>query len=155
MAKGNTCELCGKAVKTPEAKSLPKLKKDLEKVFNEYIRLRDRHGNVFKCISCGKWKPVKNMHAGHFHAAGHNEAVRWDERNVNGQCDHCNTFLHANLLGYREGMARKYGERVIDLLEIKRHNKSKMGKFEISVLIQEYKRKVKEIKKCSFSSESG
>lgn len=149
LAKGNECGLCGKVLKTPEAKSLPALKKDLQKVFNEFIRFRDRIGGAFKCISCNQLKSVKLMHAGHFHSAGHNEAVRYDEINVQGQCSHCNTFLHGNLLGYREGLIKKYGKGVIDMLEIKRHNKSKMGKFEIALLIELYKGKVKELQKVA------
>jgi NAD-dependent dihydropyrimidine dehydrogenase PreA subunit len=147
MAKGNYCDICHAQIKEiPEAKTLPALKKELQTVFNLFIRLRDQANGTFRCISCWKVKPVKQMHAGHFHSAGHNESVRYDEMNCNGQCASCNTFLHGNLLGYREGLIRKYGGKVIDILEIKRHNKSKMGKFELSLLIQEYKRKSKELK---------
>jgi 5-methylcytosine-specific restriction endonuclease McrA len=125
-------------------KSLPKLKAKLDKVFNAFIRKRDTlPGNVFKCISCGELKHVSKMHAGHFHSAGHNEATRWVEENVNGQCERCNTFLHGNLLGYREGMLKKYGQRILDRLEIQRHNRSKMMRFEVTILIQEYKKKLK------------
>lgn len=134
-----------KISKIPKERGLPALKKDLDKVFNAFIRKRDTlfaDGTpYFICISCNEPKPVDLMHAGHFHSAGHNEAVRWDERNVNGQCVRCNTFLHGNFGGYEKGMVRKWGQSVVEALEIKRHNKSKMFKFEIELLIQHYKSK--------------
>lgn len=133
-------------VRPPQKKSLQALKKDLDKVFNEFIRLRDQVNGMFKCISCGLIKSTHQMHAGHFHSAGHNEAVRWNEWNVNGQCEHCNTFLHGNLLMYREGVLKKYGEGVLNDLEIQRHNRSRMLAFEVTLLIQMYKQKVAELK---------
>ena len=98
-------------------KTIAKLKKDLDKVFNAFIRDRDmKHFNSFTCISCGQRKDKSLMHAGHFYA-GTFTATRWDERNVNGQCAGCNTFKHGNLLEYRKGMIAKYGQGVVDELE--------------------------------------
>jgi hypothetical protein len=126
-------------------KSLPALKKDLDKVFNTYIRKRDSKDGYFKCISCGMVKSVDKMHAGHFYSAGHHSAIRWDEYNVNGQCNYCNTYLHGNLLGYREGLIKKYNAQILEILELRKHNKSKMMRFEIEYLIQEYKNKLKTV----------
>lgn len=133
--------------KLPSEKSLSSLKKDLDKVFNEFIRKRDsvQFNKAFHCISCGEWKTIDQMNAGHYHAAGNNESVRWDERNVNGQCIQCNLHLHGNLLGYQKGMIKKYGQKVLDELEIKRFNLSKMHKFEVTLLIQQYKEKLKKV----------
>jgi 5-methylcytosine-specific restriction endonuclease McrA len=135
-----------KLSKLPKEKTLPALKKDLDKVFNAYIRRRDtiysEGRSFFICISCTEPKTTDQMHAGHFHSAGHNEAVRWDERNVNGQCIKCNTYLHGNFGGYLKGMVKKWGQNVVDSLELKRHNKSKMFKFELELLIKEYKTKL-------------
>ena len=132
-----------KDLKIPKQKTLAQLKKDLTKVFNAYIRKRDSNDDgTFICISCNKTKDVRLMHAGHFHSAGKNEAVRWDELNVSGQCSYCNTFEHGNLLGYREGIIKKYGQKIVDDLEIKRHNKSKMARFEVQLLIEIYKQKL-------------
>ncbi len=85
------------------------------------------------------------MNAGHFFAAGNNEAVRFDEVNVNGQCIRCNKFLHGNLLEYRKGLIQKYGENALKVLELKRHNLSKMHKFEIQYMIDLYTKKIKEL----------
>lgn len=132
-----------RGMKIKPEKSLQALKKDLDKVFNAYIRKRDSNSGVFKCISCGKTCALQLMHAGHFHSAGHNEATRWNECNVNGQCSHCNYFLHGNYPGYLQGMLKKYGKEVVQELEIKRFNKSRMMKFEVQLLIDEYKNKLK------------
>jgi len=130
----------------PKKKSLQALKKDLDKVFNEYIRLRDQKNGMFKCVSCNTLKPISQMHAGHFYSAGHNSATRWDEDNVHGQCAHCNTFLHGNLLEYQKELIDKIGEKRFFELEVRRHNKSKMFAFEISILIIQYKDKIKKLK---------
>ena len=83
------------------------------------------------------------MNAGHFHPAGNHESIRWDERNVNGQCIQCNNFKHGNYQGYLKGMLKKWGQNVVNELEIKKHNLSKWHKFEVSLMIQEYQSKLK------------
>jgi hypothetical protein len=124
-------------------KTLSALKKDLDRVFNKFIRERDTFeaGNRewFQCISCLEVKSWEQMHAGHFYAAGNFSAVRWDEDNVHGQCIKCNTFLHGNLLEYRKNLIEKIGQKRFDRLEIRRHNESKMQRFEVQALINKYK----------------
>jgi hypothetical protein len=121
-------------------KTLSALKKDLDKVFNKFIRERDLLPDLtFDCISCHENKPIGQMHAGHFYAAGNFSAVRWDEDNVHGQCIKCNTFLHGNLLEYRKNLIEKIGQKRFDRLEIRRHNESKMQRFEVQALINKYK----------------
>jgi len=121
-----------------KTKTISKLKKDLDKVFNKFIRQRDSKNGYFCCISCGETKPVNLMHAGHFYA-GTFTATRWDERNVNGQCAGCNTFKHGNLLEYRKGMLAKYGQGVLDELE-ELHNKPvKLDRTWLEEKIEHYK----------------
>ena len=129
----------------PKEPTLSSLKAKLQKVFNAFIRKRDTiNGQYFICISCQERKPLDQMNAGHYHAAGNNEAVRYDEINTNGQCIKCNKFLHGNLLEYRKGLIAKVGQKAVDDLDIKRHNLSKMHKFEIQYLIDLYTKKLKE-----------
>lgn len=82
------------------------------------------------------------MHAGHFYASTFT-AVRWDERNVNGQCVACNVFLHGNLLNYRNGMIAKYGQKVVDDLEAIHNKPIKLDRFDLERMIEEYKTKLK------------
>lgn len=132
----------------PKEKSLADLKSDLQVVFNAWIRKRDtlydRNGQpYFICISCNTPKPMDQMNAGHFYPVGGHDAIRYDEHNVNGQCIYCNKFKHGNREGYVRGMLKKWGQKVIDTLELRRHNKSKMFKFEVQLLIDHYKNLLK------------
>lgn len=132
-------------------KSLSTLKKDLETVFNLFIRLRDTEisqgKKFFTCISCGHPKELTEMHAGHYWPAGGHEAVRFDEDNVHGQCRRCNFFKHGNEKGYRGRLIKKIGEPAFTTLGLRAHNKSKMMAFEVEYLIQEYKSKIEKLKK--------
>ena len=90
--------------------STAKLKAKAVKIFNAWIRNRDK-GN--RCISCGSGIPE---HAGHFYSAGHHNGLRFDSDNCHLQCVRCNYFLSGNLLNYRRGLIQKIGlERLTNL----------------------------------------
>ena len=131
-------------------KSLSTLKKELQEVFNTFIRLRDtQYSNgtaFFVCISCDKPKDLSQMNAGHFHPVGSNESIRYDEDNTHGQCIGCNLHKHGNPREYERNLIKRIGKERFDLLEIKRHNLSKMMSFECEYLIQEYKDKIEQLK---------
>ncbi len=119
------------------------LRKKLTLIFNEFIRLRDRKKG---CISCVKGR-VEN--AGHFRSTGSapQASMRFDERNVNGQCIRCNFTLGGNPDGYRVGLLKKYGPTVLRELEIKKSLKgTKWGVFEFEAMISDYKKRVKKLK---------
>lgn len=111
--------MTSKDLKPYQKKSIPDLIKLASKHFNAYIRARDLQGDYFTCISCAKVKHKEMMHAGHYLSAGHNGAVRFDERNVHGQCSACNTHLSGNLLGYTKGLIQKIGTEAINQIELK------------------------------------
>jgi hypothetical protein len=121
-------------------KSVPELIKCLTAIFNEYIRVRDAGQ---PCISCGQYKELQ---AGHYLSAGHHAVWRFNEWNVNGQCVRCNMHLHGNLIGYRKGLVRKIGEERVLMLESSRHGVKKWDRFELELLISEYKKKLKHAK---------
>jgi len=78
-------------------KSLPKLKKDLWKVFSEYVRKRDKG----ICFTCGSRAWGRNYHAGHFIPKSTGGlALYFHEDNVHGQCAKCNLFLQGNQYEY-------------------------------------------------------
>ena len=111
-----------------------------QQVFNKYIRLRDA-GNV--CISCQK-KPLKE-NAGHFYNANNHWSVRFDERNVHLQCEHCNTFLSGNLIYYRENLLKKIGIEEFENLSAEAMKTRKYTIEELKEIIATYKKKCKEI----------
>ena len=118
--------------------------KRLEKVFNKFIRIRD--GNI-PCISCSR---NMVMHAGHFFPVSVTYAqLRFDEKNVNGQCVQCNSFLEGNKESYRRGLIKKYGEGVIQELEVRRalSGKIKWTAFEYQHLIKFYKNRIQELER--------
>lgn len=114
--------------------SIPRLLKKAQTVFNAWIRERDKYAG---CISCGA--PVSE--AGHYFSAGHHSALRFNELNVNGQCTRCNCFLSGNLIKYRQGLIKKYGEQKVALLEncADLHKVRKWSRFELETLINLYK----------------
>lgn len=134
-----------------KVKGLSALKADLQKVFNEFIRLRDTQisqgRKFFTCISCGQPKELFEMHAGHFFPVGGHEAVRFNEDNVHGQCKYCNYFKHGNPVAYKKNLIKKIGQERFDKLEIRSQNRSNMMRFEVEYLIGVYKEKVNDLKK--------
>lgn len=97
--------------------------KKLGEAFNFYVRERDWDLN---CISC--YKPIRkvgrNYHAGHFLPYGSKykySPIRWDERNVNGQCCKCNSYQMGRQAEYEAGLIERYGQQhVDDVKELKR-----------------------------------
>jgi len=113
-----------------------------QQVFNKFIRLRDAGEN---CISCNK--PALKENAGHFYNANNHWNVRFNEDNVHLQCEYCNTYLHGNLIEYRENLITKIGFYKFSILK---HESDKTRKFsidELKEIISVYKAKVKILEK--------
>ena len=94
--------------------------KDLQRVFNEFIRLRDAD---LPCISCGRYHQGQ-WHAGHYRSVGACPELRFNEDNAHKQCSACNSHLSGNILEYRLGLIEKIGlERVERTIFISDHIK--------------------------------
>ena len=120
--------------------------KKLDRVFSEFIRLRDTMPNgMFRCISCGKIKPYSQADCGHYHSRTH-MSTRFDEENANAECRACNRFCADHLVGYRKNLITKIGENRLDVLEWRAHQMKKWSDFELKELIKHYQVKVKELK---------
>lgn len=128
-----------------KTKTLPKLKADLQKIFNEYIRLRDENK---PCISCGQ--TGKYLQAGHYYAVKGYDSLRFNEFNASGECAGCNCFDESHLIGYGENLLNRIGEANFN--ELKRlakdykRNGYKWSRSEIEDMIEQYKSKIKELK---------
>jgi len=86
--------------------------------FSKYIRTKNASHNGFvRCVTCDTAYHWKQMQAGHFTDGRHNNTL-FDERNVHSQCKKCNLALKGNKLKYYKYMLEKYGQGVIDELEI-------------------------------------
>ena len=120
--------------------------KKLDRVFSEFIRLRDTMPNgMFRCISCGKIKPYSQADCGHYHSRTH-MSTRFDEENANAECRSCNRFCADHLVGYRKNLIAKIGEHRLDVLEWRANQTKKWSDFELKELIKHYQVKVKELK---------
>ena len=117
--------------------------KDLQRVFNEFIRLRDAD---LPCISCGCYHQGQ-WHAGHYRSVGACPELRFNEDNTHKQCSACNNHLSGNILEYRLGLIEKIGLERVEFLERKDHPPLKLSVEEIKDLIKAYKAKVKELKR--------
>ena len=116
-------------------------KKAFWKVFSEYIRKRDK----YVCISCGKQLTKETSDAGHYIPKTAGLTLYFDERNVHAQCTHCNRFMHGNLAKYALALIRKYGQDILEKLDMKRNLKVRYTDFDYQVLIKEYKKKIKDL----------
>jgi len=129
-------------------------KQKLWTAFGEYIRLRDSPNGYGHCISCNKPVAYPNpdglWHAGHFYPRSivYN-ALYFHEMNVHGQCHFCNTHLAGNTLAYRRGLINRYGEEVIELIEMARvaGQGRKWYDADYKELAAEYRKKSREMKK--------
>jgi len=128
---------------TKNKRTKPSLVASLDKVFSQFIRLRDTPGGIGRCISCQKVITYKDCDCGHYINRKH-MTTRFDEKNCHAQCRSCNRFDEGNMQGYRRGLIAKIGEKETDLLEVKKHDTSTIGVFELELLIKIYKQKVKD-----------
>jgi hypothetical protein len=126
-------------------KTKPELVKELQAVFNAYIRQRD-YGN--NCISCQKpilWGLGSTggvCDAGHYLSIGSRPNLRFNEDNVNAQCKHCNNFLAGNVLEYRKGLISKIGLQKVEALECDQ-SVNKYSREDLKNMISKYKLKIK------------
>lgn len=112
---------------------IPKLLKKAQIVFNRWIRNRDQN---LGCISCG----AEVTEAGHYYSQGHHSSLRFNEVNTNGQCTRCNCFMHGNLIYYRQGLIKRYGQHYVDILDSvgTRTPVKKWTRFELEEIIKQY-----------------
>ena len=114
-----------------------------QKVFNTYIRLRDK-GKT--CISCDRVLKDNDINASHFFSVGAYPNLRFNEDNVHNSCVNCNQYKHGNQKEYDLRLPNRIGiERYQNLLE-QRNKPLKLSIDEIKELIKKYREKISEIK---------
>ena len=114
--------------------------KEVQKVFNQWIRLRDKGLN---CISCNK--PPKKENAGHYRSVGSSPNLRFEPLNVHLQCEYCNTYQHGNLIPYRQNLIKKIGVELVEWLE-SNHEPKHYSKPDLIIMKQDYKEKIRKLK---------
>ena len=121
------------------------LKKKADTWFSKYVRYRDaqKRGEEYyaPCITCDKWLPIKQMHAGHFQSRRHN-STRYDDENVNAQCAACNTYNQGEQFKYAKALDLKYGDGTADKLEVLAQQYHKLTIQELEEIISEAKNNI-------------
>lgn len=123
---------------------MDKLKRTLDKIFSQYVRLRDSDEYGYGlCVSCGARKHWKEADAGHFLTRA-KLSIRWDEMNVHLQCKQC------NMLGqqYRYGveLEKRYGKKAVFELIKKGETMCRIAPHEYEERIQHYQQRVDELR---------
>lgn len=124
-------------------KSINAVINDVKKVFQTFIRLRDKNK---PCISCGNKNPT-DWCGSHYFPAGVYSGLIFDERNCHGACNsYCNMYLSGNLVNYRIGLIERYGEEFVinlekDSLLLKNY---KYTREELKEIKEKYKLKIKD-----------
>ena len=132
-----------------KTKTHAKLKKDLDKVFSQYIRwaYADDNGMV-ECYTCNVKKPVKEMQNGHFQSRKHT-STRWlhDETiaNCKPQCIKCNLYSEGEKWIFGKKLEAEYGVDAVQQLVALSHKSVKYSKSDLIYLIEIYKDKLKNL----------
>ena len=86
------------------------------------------------------------MCAGHFRSRGAASHLRFNEFNVNLQCNmRCNQMLSGNIGAYRIELVKRYGIEVVESLE-NNNQTHKWTKDELISIKLKYRAKLKELK---------
>lgn len=116
--------------------------KELQVVFNKFIRLRDKG---LPCVSCGHPDDgSRQRHASHYKSVGGNPALRFDPNNCFASCSICNNYLSGNLVPYRVELIKRIGLAEVERLEGPQEP-LKLTIQEVQELIKVYKAKCKEL----------
>jgi len=86
----------------------------LDKVFSEYIRLRDK-----VCQRC--FTPGNNIATAHFHGRS-SKSVRWDEDNACALCLGCHSYLDSHPVEKVEFFRQRLGDEKFIHLDSRRRN---------------------------------
>ena len=108
----------------------------LDKIFSKYIRARD-----IKCVVCGS---EDHLQCGHL-LSRINYSTRWDEKNANCQCGHCNIIHNNNPGPYMLWFIETYGKKELHKLTKQYNEKIKYKNSDIKELIEVYTKKLAEL----------
>ncbi len=128
-------------------KTVSKLKKELDKWFSLYIRLREANEyGMVQCFTSGRVYHYKKIHAGHFMSRRH-LSTRWCETNVQPQSAADNLFGQGEQFKFGLNLDGKYGEGTAEELQYKSRTTLKISRVEYEEKISYYKSLVDKLKK--------
>lgn len=115
-----------------------------QRVFNNYIRLRDKDK---PCVSCGTTEAL-SWHAGHYRTTKAASQLRFNEDNCSKQCSRCNVHFSGNIEEYRKELVNRIGEERVQALE----NNKDLADYtpeKLAEIRKTYRRKINELNACS------
>ncbi|MBP92905.1 MAG: recombinase [Flavobacteriaceae bacterium] len=128
-------------------KSISKIKKELDKWFSLFIRLRDAtNEGLCQCFTCGKVDHYKKLQCGHFMSRRHH-STRWNEVNCQVQCVKCNMFGQGEQYKFGLNLDSKWGEGTSEELQYEARQIVKITRPEYEGEISYYKSLVNKFKK--------
>jgi 5-methylcytosine-specific restriction endonuclease McrA len=120
-----------------KSKPLTFYKKKLDQVFGRYIRARDNH----TCYTCGlQMEPTKSQ-CGHFVPRQY-LSLRFDETNCHAQCYPCNMLYNGQPSAYAARLKKDFGPSIVEKLERKRREITKLTQAWYEERIAEYQAKL-------------
>ena len=128
-------------------KTISKLKKELDKWFSLFIRLRScNEFGMVQCFTCGCVKHYKKgIQNGHFQSR-HFMTTRYDEENCQPQCIGCNMFKQGEQFKFALGLDTKYGEGTAEELQVLARRITKFTRVDYEEKISYYKSCVNNLK---------
>lgn len=137
-----------RALKTKTAKTaIPKLKKELDRVFSIFIRRRDAspYSDLGKCCTCTHVAHWREMDCGHY-APRQDLATRWDERNCHLQDKSCNGFRGGEPEKMAAYIDAKYGAGTAASLRAQARQPFRLNRQWLEQKIAHYKVLIGEVK---------
>ena len=129
-------------------KTISKLKKELDKWFSLYIRLREATDEgIVQCFTCSRISHYKSgMQCGHFQSRRHH-STRWNELNCQVQCVKCNMYEQGEQFKFGMALEGKYSEGTSEELEFLARTIIKVSRIDYEEKISYYKDLVEKLKK--------
>jgi hypothetical protein len=114
-------------------------KKEVWKVFSEYIRRRDADQDGYaRCYTCGTRKHWKELQAGHL-LDGRTNSILFAEEGVKPQCSGCNLFKSGNKEVYIPKWIDENGREKYDELMRLKHTAKKYSIGDLQTMYEDYK----------------
>tara|TARA_R110000824_G_scaffold74096_1_gene188624 strand:- start:470 stop:877 length:408 start_codon:yes stop_codon:yes gene_type:complete len=128
-------------------KTISKLKKELDKWFSLFIRLRScNEFGMVQCFTCGCVKHYKKgIQNGHFQSRQF-MTTRYDEENCQPQCIGCNMFKQGEQFKFALGLDAMYGEGTAEELQVLARRITKFTRVDYEEKISYYKSCVDNLK---------
>lgn len=120
------------------------LEKKLDRIFSDFIRLRDK----LTCQRCGKQFGgfTTGIQNSHFWGRRH-RSTRWSELNCVALCGGCHIHLTGNPEEHRQWYRQRIGAEAFDRLEYQHRKAGHFNMSELALLLDFYRSKVIVIKK--------